>query len=201
MASKLSILNKALSHLAIGSRVSDLDNDDTEAAGAFRTHYETAKFNVLREIRYPFTETSVGSELITSQSSIYETYPYVYKFPNSALKVYTAKGFFDQVPFKIGRTLQNGPVIFASQSINSFFVAYDVPEAEFDPAVENYIALESALLMAPEIAESVEKGILDRLSGMIVKQRNSLLRNSLTDLMPQDIINNESARLSSFSTT
>lgn len=85
MASKTEICNLALSHLGIGSEISNIETEHSQEATACKRFYETAKDATLREFSWPFATKLVTLGLVEEEPN--SEWAYSYRYPTNAIKL------------------------------------------------------------------------------------------------------------------
>lgn len=85
MASDTEICNVALSHLGVSKDIQDLDSDNSKEAAACRRFYEQSRDEVLEDFDWPFAETRVSLNLVTSNPNT--DWLYSYQYPSDAVRL------------------------------------------------------------------------------------------------------------------
>lgn len=80
MASKVGIVNIALSHIGIGKEVANLETEKSEEAGAARRLYDSALNTIVRSAPWPFLTKIVTLPLIEEEPTT--EWGYSYRYPS-----------------------------------------------------------------------------------------------------------------------
>lgn len=179
MATEESIAKLALSHLASQQNITDLENDQTPEAQAFRIHYPAGKLNALTELDFQFIEREVTlTERTDLRSS--DTASYYYERPANVVKIIRASSAYgDDVFFREINHETAGIVLLSHFPLEKALVTLDLPESEMDAIMENFVALSTAKQMLTNVALSVEPAIREDVTDKWEQQRNILMRNNL----------------------
>jgi hypothetical protein len=114
MASKTEIANMALSHLAIGKEISNLDTERSEEASAFNVALDAT----LRDFPWPF-ETSFAALALVEEDPTSE-WKYSYRYPTDCSKIKRIlsgdrnDNRQGRVPYKLGRD-SSGKLIYTDK--------------------------------------------------------------------------------------
>lgn len=85
MPSKVEICNLALSHLAIGKEIANIETEKSEEAGAARRFYDITRDNVLRSFPWPFTTKVAVLGLVAKEPT--SEWGYSYRYPTDCLYI------------------------------------------------------------------------------------------------------------------
>lgn len=85
MASKTEIFNMALSHLAVGKEVSNLETEQSEEARVGRRFYDTALRATLSDFNWPFATRIVALALIEEEPN--SEWAFSYRYPSDCLNI------------------------------------------------------------------------------------------------------------------
>lgn len=85
MASKVGIVNEALSHLGISKEIANLDTEASQEAATARRFYDVALKGTLRAFNWPFATRFATLALVESDPT--EEWNYSYRYPTDCLKV------------------------------------------------------------------------------------------------------------------
>lgn len=85
MASKTEIFNMALSHLAVGKDVSNLETEQSEEARVGRRLYDTALRATLAAFNWPFATRIVALALIEEEPN--SEWAFSYRYPSDCLNI------------------------------------------------------------------------------------------------------------------
>ena len=85
MASKTEIFNMALSHLAVGKDVSNLETEQSEEARVGRRFYDTALRSTLADFNWPFATKIAALALIEEEPN--SEWAFSYRYPSDCLNI------------------------------------------------------------------------------------------------------------------
>lgn len=83
MASKVNIVNMAISHLAISKTVMNLETDDGQEAKVARLFYDTARKATLRDFPWPFATRIITAGLIEEEPNT--EWGFSYRYPTDCV--------------------------------------------------------------------------------------------------------------------
>lgn len=86
MASSTEICNLALSHLAVGKEIANIETEQSQEASACRRFYESARDATLRDFVWPFARRYYTLELVEEDPN--DEWKYSYRYPSSCLKIH-----------------------------------------------------------------------------------------------------------------
>ena len=84
MASKVEIVNLALSHLAQGKEIANLETEKSEEASAARRFYDIVRDQILRDFPWPFAKRIVALGLVAENPN--SEWAFSYRYPTDCLK-------------------------------------------------------------------------------------------------------------------
>lgn len=118
MASKVEIVNIALSHLAVGKEIANLETENSQEARTARRLYETAKDATLRDFPWPFAMKTTVLALVEEEPNT--EWGYSYRYPSDCLNVRRILSGLrndtrqSRAPYRIGQD-DSGLLIFTDQ--------------------------------------------------------------------------------------
>lgn len=83
MSSKVEIVNMALSHLAIGKEISNLESESSEEARTARRFYDIARDTTLRDFPWPFATKIAALSLIETEPNT--EWAFSYRYPTGCV--------------------------------------------------------------------------------------------------------------------
>jgi hypothetical protein len=167
-SAKIDICNQAISHLAVGAEIQDLDNEKTEAAQACRRFYDVARQKVLSDFDWPFAFAIENLTQVATQPTVEWLYSYRYpakalvirRLPNGATRTDTQ---ISRAIYSIGRDA-TGKIIYADVSAPAT-VEYTYDEDDttrFPPDFVVALSLYLASLIGPRVAGGDQFKLADR---------------------------------------
>lgn len=85
MASKTDICNLAVSHLAIGQLIANVDTDTSEEAITCRLFYDDLRNDLLRSFDWPFASKVAALGLVANDPTT--EWKYSYRYPSDCIKI------------------------------------------------------------------------------------------------------------------
>jgi hypothetical protein len=159
-SSSTEICNLALSHLAQGQEIANLDTEKSDAAAACRRFYEIARDEMLRAFHWPFATKFAFLGLVEEldvDSAGGSEWRYSYRYPVDCLKLRRILSGSrndnrqSRVPYKIARD-ENGSLIYSD--LEEAEVEYTVKVTEviyFQPDFVMALSLLLAAYIAPRL--------------------------------------------------
>jgi hypothetical protein len=155
MASSTEIANLALSHLGVGSEISDLDMERSQEALACRRFYSTARNATLRDFPWPFATKIAALGLIEEDPN--DEWGYSYQYPSDCLDaIRILSGIRNdnrqsRVPYKLANG-DSGQVIFTDQEDAELeYTKLETDTSRYPPDFVLALSLRLAAYIAPRL--------------------------------------------------
>lgn len=196
MSAKIDIANLAISHIAVGEEIADLDNEKSEAAQACRRFYDVARQKVLRDFDWPFASAVEVLALVATAPTI--EWGYSYRYPSKAMALRRMLNGATRVDtrssrahFSIGRDA-TGRILYADlASPLTIQYTYDETDTErFTPDFVIALSFYLAFLIGPRVTSGAQiKELSDRAFGhyklAIMEARANALNQEPKDDPPE----------------
>lgn len=185
MATKIGIINQALSHLAISKEISNLDTDRSEEAATARRFYDTALEDTLRDFKWPFATRIAALALVETDPN--DEWDYSYRYPTDCLRVRRILSGIrndtrqSRVPYKVASDSQ-GILIFTDQEDAEIEYTVRFEDPQFYPS-DFAMAFSYCLayLMAPRITGGDQFRLGDRAFKLYQYQLSKAESNALNE--------------------
>lgn len=169
-SSKTEICNLALSHLGIGSELSNLDSDSGQEATSCRRFYETTRDEVLRDFSWSFTTKFATLALVEEDPTT--EWAYSYRVPSDCLMLRRILSGIrndnrqSRVPFKV------------AQDASGLLVYTDMEDA----VIEYTVRVEDTSLYPPDFTVALSYKLAFYVAPRLTKGDPFGLRKSAMDM-------------------
>lgn len=155
MASNTEMANLALSHLASGKEIANLESERSDEAATMRRYYTIAVENALKD--YPFSFCNVTETLALVETAPNDEWAYAYRYPSDCLyPIRILSGLRNdsrqtRVPYKIGKD-SSGKLIYCDQPNAQLEYTQNVKDwSKFPPDFVMAVSFLLAALASPRI--------------------------------------------------
>jgi len=169
MATTAEICNLAISHLASGKEISNLDTDRSQEAEVCRRFYTLARDTTLSAFAWPFASSIAALQLVEADPT--DEWSYSYRYPTDCLKIRRILSGVrndtrqSRVPYKIGRDA-TGLLVYCD--LESAEMEYTIKETEASRFPDEFVMALSfrlAALIAPRLTSGDPFGLGKRAIG------------------------------------
>lgn len=158
MASSTEIANLALSHVATGKEIANLDTEKSSEANVCRRFYSQIRDEVLRDFAWPFATKFASLSLVLSEPpEVNGEWGYSYRYPSDCL-------FFRRipsgnrndsrrmrVPYRMGQDSQGQLIYCDVQNATGEYTVRIEDPLRFPPDFVQALALKLAFYIAPRV--------------------------------------------------
>jgi hypothetical protein len=190
MESKTSICNLALSHLAIGKGITNIETDRNEEALASKSFYDIALQKVLRDGSWYFATRFIALSLIETNPN--DEWSYSYRYPNNCLRLMRILSGTrndtrqSAVPYKISSD-NNGRIILTDKQNAEIEYIHEITDIRsFPPDFIIALSYLLAFYISPRITGGDKFGLGERAFKLYEYEINKAIANEKNEQQDEE---------------
>lgn len=190
MASKTTIANMALSHLAVSSLIADLDTENSKEAKVCRAFYEQVRDMVLSDCEWNFAKRkSFALGLVTENPT--SEWLFAYRYPSeclSILRIESGAGRdsqFTKIPYELASDDVGRLIYINSQNPRIDYIHRHTQEDKWPPEFAHSLSFLLANVIAPQLTGGDAHKLGDKAFRNYILSLSKAKKKNLNEEEPQ----------------